>query len=105
MNDLQQMRIPGSLTLTKKELESMEQANMTLALLFQIVTVVVLIVAFFSLNSSMFTNIMEQKMEIGILRALGVQRFAVFRLYAYEAFFLIFAASLLGVSQIIIIFC
>jgi ABC-type antimicrobial peptide transport system permease subunit len=95
---LAQLRLPGTITLVQNELASIEQASDTLSLLFQIVTVVVLIIAFFSLNSSMFTNIMEQKMEIGILRALGVRKLAIFRLYTYEAFFLIFAASLLGVN-------
>jgi ABC-type antimicrobial peptide transport system permease subunit len=40
---------------------------------------------------------MEQKKEIGILRSLGVTRFAIFRLFSYEAFVLILASSMLGV--------
>jgi ABC-type antimicrobial peptide transport system permease subunit len=41
---------------------------------------------------------MEQKKEIGILRALGATRFAIFRLFCYEAFLLVFTSALLGVG-------
>ena len=57
------------------------------SLLLQIVTVFTLLIAFFSLNTSMYTNINEQTKEIGILRALGISRFPIFRIYGYEAFF------------------
>jgi ABC-type antimicrobial peptide transport system permease subunit len=63
----------------------------------QVVTVFTMLVAFFSLNTSMYTNIMEQSKEIGIMRALGLTRFRVYRLYAYEAFFLIASSAILGV--------
>ena len=56
-----------------------------------------MMVAFFSLNTSMYTNIMEQSKEIGILRALGITRFRVYRIYSYEAFFLIASSAILGV--------
>jgi ABC-type antimicrobial peptide transport system permease subunit len=44
----------------------------------------------------MYTNINEQTKEIGILRAIGARRFFVWRLYIYEAFVLLIAASILG---------
>jgi len=44
----------------------------------------------------MFTNIHEQTKEIGILRAIGISKAAMYRIYMYEAFVLVFASSLLG---------
>jgi ABC-type antimicrobial peptide transport system permease subunit len=58
-----------------------------------------MVAAFFSLNSSMLTNISEQTKEVGILRAVGLTKAAIFRLYIYEAFILIIGASLLGVRH------
>ena len=51
---------------------------------------------FFSLVASMFTNIWEQSKEIGILRAVGMTRWQITRLYVYEAFILVLAASMFG---------
>ena len=55
-----------------------------------------MIIAFFSLNTSMYTNIVEQSKEIGILRALGLTRGAIFRIYTYEALFLVLSSAFLG---------
>jgi len=63
----------------------------------QTVTIFTMVVAFFSLNTSMFTNIMEQSKELGILRALGISRGRVYRIYAYEAFVLLISSAILGV--------
>ena len=52
---------------------------------------------FFSLSSSMSANLYDQKKEIGILRALGFSKIRIIILYAYEAFILVMASSLLGV--------
>ena len=77
-------------------LVGLKDADGTLAMIFQIVTIAAMAVAFFSLNSSMVTNIFEQKKEIGVLRALGLQKSGIFRLFIYEAFFLIMSAACLG---------
>eukprot|EP00160_Parvularia_atlantis_P017379 Unigene5951_Nuclearia_a/m.18226 Unigene5951_Nuclearia_a/g.18226 ORF Unigene5951_Nuclearia_a/g.18226 Unigene5951_Nuclearia_a/m.18226 type:complete len:334 (+) Unigene5951_Nuclearia_a:780-1781(+) len=68
----------------------------TIQWIFQIVTVFTLVIAFFSLSTSMFTNIIEQTKEVGILRALGLSRFPIFRIYIYEAFFLVISSAILG---------
>jgi len=68
-------------------------------LVFQLVTVFAMMVSFFSLNTSMYTNIMEQCKEVGVLRALGLKKFAVFRIYTYEAFVLVISSAILGVSK------
>lgn len=63
----------------------------------QVVTLFTMIIAFFSLNTSMYTNIVEQSKEIGILRALGVTQYAIFRIYTYESMFLVLTSAFLGV--------
>jgi len=70
----------------------------TINLIFNIVTVFAMIVSFFSLNTSMYTNIMEQSKEVGILRALGLSKLAIYRIYTYEAFILVLSSAILGVS-------
>src|SRR3954470_13126529 len=54
-------------------------------------------ICFFSLTSSMFTNVYEQSKEIAVLRALGLSKGALYRVYVSEAFVLVLASSLLGV--------
>jgi len=63
---------------------------------FNFTTVVAMLISFFSLMSSMYTNIFEQTKEIGILRAIGIKRGWLFRIYIEEAFILVFSSSLLG---------
>ena len=79
-----------------QNLAGVRTAQDTLGYIFLIITGMALVIAFFSLNSSMYTNIMEQKREIGVLRALGIRKWTMLRLFVYEAFVLVFAASLLG---------
>ncbi|KAF2072771.1 hypothetical protein CYY_005917 [Polysphondylium violaceum] len=64
---------------------------------FSFTTVVAMIISFFSLMSSMFTNIYEQTKEIGILRAVGIPKNWMVRIYIYESFILVLSSSLLGV--------
>ncbi len=63
-----------------------------------IVTAVVLLVCFFSLMSSMVANIQEQAKEIGVLRSIGLRKGPLFRIYLYEAFTVVVAASLIGAT-------
>lgn len=103
VRDLKIVAPGASVTLLSEELISVQTASETLSLIFLLITAVVMIVAFFSLNTSMYTNIKEQAKEIGyvvgwmgvlvtcldshhschfrILRALGIDRFVIFRLY------------------------
>jgi len=63
---------------------------------FNFTTVVAMLISFFSLMSSMYTNIFEQSKEIGILRAIGIKNSWIYRVYIEEAFILVFSSSLLG---------
>ncbi len=74
-----------------------EKADKILTAFFMFTTVVAMLIASFSLVSSMYTNIYEQTKEIGIVRAIGMRRAWLRRIYIYEAFVLVLASSLLGV--------
>jgi ABC-type antimicrobial peptide transport system permease subunit len=41
--------------------------------IFSLTTLIAMFICFFSLMSSMFTNVYEQTKEIGVLRALGTR--------------------------------
>jgi hypothetical protein len=71
-------------------------ASMAMNYIFSFTTLIAMAISFFSLMSSMFTNIHEQTKEIGILRALGVEKSWMYRIYIYEAFTLVMAASMIG---------
>ncbi|KAK2952139.1 putative DUF214 family protein [Blattamonas nauphoetae] len=62
-----------------------------------VVTILVMVLCFFSLMSSMNTNILESTKEIGIMRALGFNKWQLVRLYSEEAFILVITASLMGI--------
>jgi ABC-type antimicrobial peptide transport system permease subunit len=68
-----------------------------LQIFFSFTILIAMVMCFFSLTSSMFTNIYEQSKEIGILRAVGCKRHFIIRLYVYEAFVLVVASSFLGI--------
>lgn len=68
-----------------------------LELVFSFTTVVAMTVSFFSLVSSMTSNIHEQSKEIAIMRALGMSRAWMYRVYIYESFVLVMASSFLGI--------
>ncbi|EDR29721.1 hypothetical protein, conserved [Entamoeba dispar SAW760] len=63
---------------------------------FVFVTIITLITTFFSILSSMYGNIEEQKHEIAVLRAIGIGKFLLLRIYLAESFVVIFSASLMG---------
>jgi len=76
----------------------LETTQKVLSYFFNFATGVAMMVCFFSLSSSMYTNIFEQTKEIGILRAIGISKFSVYRIYIYEAMCLILASSISGVG-------
>jgi len=74
-----------------------EVATVAISYFFNGTTIIAMLISFFSLMSSMFTNVYEQTKEIAILRALGISKFALYRIYIYEAFVLVMSSSLLGI--------
>lgn len=81
----------------EEEVESISQADVALSFFFNFITIIAMSICFFSLISSMYTNIHEQKKEIGILLSVGLPIQSLKRIYIYEAFILVFSASLNGV--------
>lgn len=73
-----------------------QQANVVVGFFFNFTTVIAMLISFFSLMSSMYSNIYEQTKEIGVLRAIGIKKIWMYRIYIYEAFILVLASSILG---------
>eukprot|EP01028_Stygiella_incarcerata_P008990 TRINITY_DN40584_c0_g1_i1.p1 TRINITY_DN40584_c0_g1~~TRINITY_DN40584_c0_g1_i1.p1 ORF type:complete len:1002 (-),score=203.36 TRINITY_DN40584_c0_g1_i1:2080-5085(-) len=69
-----------------------------LNMVFSVIIVIAMFMCFFSLSSSMYTNINEQSKEIAVLRAIGSGRFLLLRVYVIEAFVLVISASMIGVA-------
>lgn len=74
-----------------------EKADTLLTAFFGFTTAIAMLIASFSLVSSMYTNIYEQTKEIGIVRAIGMNQSWLRRIYLYEAFILVLASSILGI--------
>jgi ABC-type antimicrobial peptide transport system permease subunit len=79
------------------ELSPLTIATQVLSFFSIFTTVVAMSICFFSLMSSMYSNINEQAKEIGILRAIGARKWTIVRIFIYESFILIIAASLMGI--------
>ena len=63
---------------------------------FVSITLVGLMLCFFSLVSSMISNITEQAQDIAIIRSMGLSKRDVVKVYVYEAFILVVASAGLG---------
>ncbi|PRP86887.1 hypothetical protein PROFUN_03635 [Planoprotostelium fungivorum] len=82
----------------RKQIEPISIATTIVAWFFNVTTAMAMIVCFFSLNSTMFNSIYSQVKEISILRALGVTKFWMYRIYIYEAVVLVLLSSLFGLG-------
>ncbi|KAA6390762.1 MAG: putative DUF214 family protein [Streblomastix strix] len=80
----------------EEDTKGIRNSTKIIDLSFMAITILVMFFCFFSLMSSMHTNIMEQTREIGIERALGLKRFQLVRIYIEEAFILVFSAAVMG---------
>jgi len=80
-----------------RELTSLRKVVSLLDYFFQLTTVVAVFICFFSLTSTMLSNIQDQAKEIGILRALGTSPFSLYRLYIWESFVLSCSGSIVGI--------
>jgi len=74
----------------------MDLADEIIQYFFILTTVIAMVTSFFSLSSSMLANIYEQTKEIAILRAVGMTKPWLYRVYVYEAFVVVFGSSLMG---------
>ena len=64
---------------------------------FYVVIAIMMFLCFFSLVASMTSNLLEQTKEIGIMRAIGIPKPKIHRLYFYEALVLVLSSCILGV--------
>lgn len=81
----------------RSEVEPLKSAEQILGYFFIFTTAVAMTISFFSLSSSMFSNIHKQKKEIAVLRALGATRWRMRRIYVIEAFVLVFSSAFAGI--------
>jgi len=82
----------------RHELDIIEEVDLAMRFFFGFTVITAMAISFFSLVSSMYTNVHEQAKEIGILRALGIPYGWMQRIYVYEAFTVVMAASLMGLG-------
>jgi len=61
-----------------------DDAASILDIIFNVIIISVMFLCFFSLSSSMTANMLEQKKEIGVMRAIGMRKARIYFLYMYE---------------------
>eukprot|EP01105_Mastigella_eilhardi_P013243 TRINITY_DN3008_c0_g2_i1.p1 TRINITY_DN3008_c0_g2~~TRINITY_DN3008_c0_g2_i1.p1 ORF type:complete len:1046 (-),score=253.85 TRINITY_DN3008_c0_g2_i1:217-3354(-) len=81
----------------RDEMAALNVATGIMTYFFLLTTAIAMATSFFSLTAGMLANVYEQTKEIGILRAIGLTKFAISRVYIYEAFVVVFGASLFGI--------
>ncbi len=80
------------------------QDNLNILVIFLIIVAIIAIVlAFFLLLLSNISNIRENVWEFGILRAVGLSKGQVTRIYLYESFSVILSSMLIGFTIGIVI--
>ena len=97
--DLKDIVKPASSTYVydyRSSLDIIDEINLAMKFFFGFTVVMAMTISFFSLVSSMYTNVLEQSKEIGILRAIGIPFGWMQRIYVTEAFTLVFSSSLMG---------
>jgi len=73
----------------------MDLAEDIIQYFFILTTVIAMVTSFFSLSSSMLANVYEQTKEIAILRAVGMTKPWLYRVYVYESFIIFSVVPLL----------
>eukprot|EP01107_Rhizomastix_libera_P002342 TRINITY_DN1404_c0_g1_i2.p1 TRINITY_DN1404_c0_g1~~TRINITY_DN1404_c0_g1_i2.p1 ORF type:complete len:1049 (-),score=196.85 TRINITY_DN1404_c0_g1_i2:241-3345(-) len=81
----------------RDESNFLSQAESIINYFFVFTTFVAMLTSFFSLTSSMVANVHEQTKELAVLRAVGMEKRWMYRLYIYEAFCVVFTSSLFGI--------
>lgn len=80
----------------ESSMEDLNDAGNILNIFFIFTQVMILIICFFSLMSSMTTNVLSSSKEIGILLCMGMSHFQIYRVYVFEAFVLVISSGILG---------
>jgi len=82
--------------MTDDLLKAAEEASDVLNLFFIIIGLIALILSFFLIWMSFYSNIRENICEYGIMRAIGLSKAQSLRVYLYEATVLIFSSIIIG---------
>jgi len=77
-------------------LSSAAKQKRLINIIFSVLCIIVMVLSFFSLVSSMTANILEQTKEIAVLRAVGLTQFRMKVIYFLEAFTLVFSSCIIG---------
>ncbi|KPI90454.1 hypothetical protein ABL78_0384 [Leptomonas seymouri] len=77
--------------------DDLETVDTIFTVFFMVTQVVMMLVCFFSLMSSMTANVLDSSKEIGVLLCLGMSHMQVYRVYVWEAFILVVSSGFLGV--------
>jgi ABC-type antimicrobial peptide transport system permease subunit len=80
----------------KKFEESLELTMLMLQLFFFVIGLVAFFLSFFLLLISITSNINENIWEFGVLRAIGVKKSQIMRIYLYESLTVVLSAGILG---------
>jgi len=81
---------------TQGLVDTSQQAFYFINLFYMIVAVISIILSFFLILVSFISNVKENSWEFGVLRAIGLNKYQMTRMYMYEAGVLIFASGVLG---------
>ena len=81
---------------TQSFIDTSEQAFYFINLFYVIVAIIAMILAFFLILVSFMSNVKENSWEFGVLRAIGINKYQMTRMYMYEAGVLTMAAGILG---------
>jgi ABC-type antimicrobial peptide transport system permease subunit len=84
------------IVMTDDLLEAAQQASDVLEIFFIVIGMIALILSFFLIWMSFYSNIRENICEYGILRAIGLSKSQSLRVYLYEATVLIFSSIFVG---------
>jgi ABC-type antimicrobial peptide transport system permease subunit len=82
---------------TRDTTVSLQTSSSLINFFFLFTVIIALLICFFSLVSSMYTNIHEQKKEIGVMLALGMSKSRLYRMYIWEAICVVLSSSMLGI--------
>ena len=77
-----------------EDFENLDQVQAILKVIFSFVISITMFLCFFSLSASMSANLYQQSKEIGVMRAIGISKAQVLRIFVYEAFILVFSSAL-----------
>lgn len=88
--------VPATVTNYVDEADSITTTVGIVDIFFIFTQVMASVICYFALSSSMGTNIYEQTKEIGVLRCIGLRKFQAYRVYMWESYTLVVAASFMG---------